>query len=83
MDICAPSPATPCVKICVVDPVSGLCIGCGRTIAEISLWPEMSEGERRAVMASLSGRMQAARTRAARAGRVGAPPLRREPRSWR
>ena len=27
------SAPTPCVKICVVDPVIGLCIGCGRTPA--------------------------------------------------
>ena len=71
MNFHAAAPVTPCIKICVVDPVSGLCIGCGRTIAEISLWPEMSEGERRAVMSGLSERMEAARSRTARAGRVG------------
>jgi uncharacterized protein len=71
MNLHAAAPVTPCIKICVVDPVSGLCIGCGRTIAEISLWPEMSDGERRAVMSRLSERMEAARSRTARAGRVG------------
>ena len=40
------SPLSPCVKICVVDPLAGLCIGCGRTVGEISLWPEMAEAER-------------------------------------
>jgi predicted Fe-S protein YdhL (DUF1289 family) len=73
------APATPCIKVCVVDPLSGLCIGCGRTIAEISLWPEMSEDERRAVMSGLPQRMEAGRSRTARASRVG----RRERQPWR
>jgi predicted Fe-S protein YdhL (DUF1289 family) len=58
------------VKICVVDPMAGLCIGCGRTVAEISLWREMSESERLAVMAELPTRLTSARSRAARGGRV-------------
>jgi predicted Fe-S protein YdhL (DUF1289 family) len=60
------------VKICVVDPLAGLCIGCGRSIAEISLWREMEESERLQVMAELPARMQSARSRAARGGRVRA-----------
>ncbi len=66
------SALSPCVKICVVDPLGGFCIGCGRTIAEISLWPEMAQSHRLAVMAELPGRMMAARSRAARGGRVRA-----------
>jgi hypothetical protein len=57
------------VKICVVDPVSGLCIGCGRTVAEIAMWRELDAEERRAIMAGLDQRLKAARSRAAR-GRV-------------
>jgi predicted Fe-S protein YdhL (DUF1289 family) len=64
--------SSPCVKICVVDPLGGLCIGCGRTVAEISLWSEMPENERLSVMAELPARMTAARSRAARGGRVRA-----------
>jgi predicted Fe-S protein YdhL (DUF1289 family) len=64
--------SSPCVKICVVDPLAGLCIGCGRTVAEISLWPEMQESERLAVMAELPERMRTARSRDARGGRVRA-----------
>jgi len=64
------SPPSPCVKICVVDPLSGVCIGCGRTIAEISLWPEMSAHERRRVIEGLPKRLEGARSRAARGGRV-------------
>ena len=65
------APVTPCVKICVVDPLGGVCIGCGRTIAEISLWPEMSPEQRRRTLEGLAERMAGARSRASRQGRVG------------
>jgi predicted Fe-S protein YdhL (DUF1289 family) len=64
--------SSPCIKICVVDPLAGLCVGCGRSVAEISLWPEMAETERQAVMAALPARMMAARSRASRGGRLRA-----------
>lgn len=66
-----PSPTSPCVKICVVDPVGGLCVGCGRTPAEIALWPELDDDKRRAIMAGLPERMAGARSRSMRSGRVG------------
>ena len=68
----APSPSTPCVKVCVIDPISALCIGCGRTNQEIAAWMGMSEAERLAVMAGLGERLAQARSRAARGGRVAA-----------
>lgn len=61
--------STPCVKICVVDPRSLLCIGCGRTIAEIAAWGGMLEDERTAIMARLDARLRAMRSRSARGGR--------------
>jgi uncharacterized protein len=66
------APTSPCVKICVVDPVSRLCIGCGRTIAEISLWSEMDEAKRLSVMIDLPPRLVSLGSRAARGGRVRA-----------
>jgi predicted Fe-S protein YdhL (DUF1289 family) len=66
-----------------VDPLSGLCIGCGRTIGEISLWPEMNDYDRRAVMSELAGRMTAARARASRGGRVRGRADARERPPWR
>ena len=65
----APTISTPCVRICVVDPLSALCVGCGRTVAEIASWSEMNEEERGDVMAVLDERLRAARSRAARGGR--------------
>ena len=60
--------STPCVKICVVDPVSALCVGCGRSIAEIAAWRDMSEAERVAVMSGLDERLREARSRSERGG---------------
>ncbi len=50
--------SSPCVKICVIDPVGRLCEGCGRTLAEIAQWARMSEPERLAVMARLAERLK-------------------------
>jgi predicted Fe-S protein YdhL (DUF1289 family) len=49
---------TPCVDVCEIDPASGLCIGCGRSVEEIAHWTEMSPTERRAIMAILPARRQ-------------------------
>lgn len=56
-----PAVSTPCIKICVVDPRTRLCRGCGRTLDEIARWASMSEAERRRVMAGLTDRLRAAR----------------------
>jgi len=52
--------STPCIKICVIDPASKLCEGCGRTLAEIAQWSQLSEAERRAIMAELLERLRKA-----------------------
>jgi hypothetical protein len=67
-----PTVSTPCINVCVLDPLSALCIGCGRTGEEISAWATMSEPERLALMAGLEQRLTEARSRAARSGRVRA-----------
>jgi len=50
---------SPCVNICTLDAGSGLCLGCGRTIAEIARWGAMSDAERAGVMSELPGRRAA------------------------
>ena len=50
--------ASPCNKICTVDPVSGLCLGCGRTLQEIERWTAYSDTERARVMAELPQRLE-------------------------
>ena len=50
---------TPCVDICEIDRVTGLCAGCGRTIAEIAAWASMTGAERRRIMSELPARKAA------------------------
>ena len=47
---------TPCVKVCVVDGESGLCLGCYRTLQEVAAWARFTEAEREVLMAELPGR---------------------------
>ena len=48
---------TPCIAVCIMDPRTSLCFGCGRTLPEIARWHRMDVAERRAVMAQLPQRM--------------------------
>lgn len=50
---------TPCIKICTLDARQGLCLGCGRTIDEITRWATMSTAERTRVMSELQARLAA------------------------
>ncbi len=45
--------ASPCTKVCIIDPRSGLCQGCGRTLDEIGRWTSFSESERDRIMNEL------------------------------
>jgi len=47
---------TPCIKVCVVDSDSGLCLGCHRTLNEIARWAAIDEAERQAIVAQLAAR---------------------------
>ena len=49
---------SPCVKICLLDPASGLCSGCGRSLDEIADWPHLRDEDRRRIMAELPERMR-------------------------
>ena len=48
--------ATPCVKVCVVDGESGLCMGCYRQLSEVAQWSRFTDEERAAIMAELASR---------------------------
>jgi predicted Fe-S protein YdhL (DUF1289 family) len=50
--------ATPCIKVCVVDGASGLCLGCFRTLQEIGTWSRLTDEERTRVMAELPDRRE-------------------------
>ncbi len=47
---------SPCIQVCTMDPDTGLCSGCARTLDEIAAWSGLSESERAAINARLPGR---------------------------
>ncbi len=51
---------SPCVSICTMDPTTGLCSGCLRTIDEIAGWSSYSNSEKRAVWHLIAARRGAA-----------------------
>ncbi len=44
--------ASPCIDVCRLD-AAGYCIGCRRTIDEISEWPRAGEARRREILRQL------------------------------
>jgi len=48
--------ASPCTSVCTIDPVSGLCTGCYRTLDEIAGWIDISNEAKRTIIAGLRGR---------------------------
>lgn len=38
----APHPPSPCTNLCTINPETGICDGCGRTLDEISEWGWMT-----------------------------------------
>jgi predicted Fe-S protein YdhL (DUF1289 family) len=67
---------TPCIKVCVLDPDTGFCVGCGRTRSEIGNWLGLSAAERRQIMTTLPERVSTLtlrkRRKGGRQGRLGA-----------
>jgi uncharacterized protein len=63
-----PDIETPCVKICVMEPETGFCIGCGRTRMEIGGWLGMQPQERRVIMNALPERVSTMTQRKTRRG---------------
>jgi hypothetical protein len=53
---------SPCNKVCTLDPTSGLCVGCGRSLDEIARWSQMSDAERARIMSELDRRVPTRRT---------------------
>ena len=63
---------SPCIKLCVIDPKTRLCLGCHRTIDEITAWSRMAPAARRAVMTELPARAETSKPvrRGGRAARL-------------
>jgi len=56
----------------VVDPASGLCQGCGRSLTEFGGWMSYSDAERTRLMAELPQRLEAMRLEAMRGAKTSA-----------
>ncbi len=54
----SPYPTTPCVAVCQIDPKSGFCLGCYRTLKEIAQWGKFSEEKRQALLPELDQRRE-------------------------
>jgi predicted Fe-S protein YdhL (DUF1289 family) len=57
-----PSPVSPCLGICLMDPRTRMCRGCLRTVEEIAAWYNASNAEKRAILARLESRRREAGT---------------------
>ncbi len=53
---------SPCVHVCLMDYEQGLCIGCHRTLNEITYWATYSSVRKREVLAAVATRRAAAQT---------------------
>ncbi|MDE2912656.1 MAG: DUF1289 domain-containing protein [Paracoccaceae bacterium] len=49
-------PDSPCVRVCLLHPEAGICLGCHRTSEEINGWNDFSAEARSAILADLPGR---------------------------
>jgi predicted Fe-S protein YdhL (DUF1289 family) len=50
---------SPCVSICRMDPRTGLCVGCLRTLDEIASWGSLDDDARRSVWRAIINRRAA------------------------
>ena len=55
----SPPVPSPCIDVCAIDPRSGLCSGCLRTLDEIAAWGALGEREKRDVWKRLGQRRRA------------------------
>jgi len=50
---------SPCISVCQLDPRTGLCLGCLRSLEEISSWSRISRDEQREVLVAVAERRAA------------------------
>ena len=55
-----PTPPSPCLGICLMDPRTRMCRGCLRTVEEIAAWYTASTAEKEALLGELAMRRAAA-----------------------
>lgn len=50
---------SPCINVCKMDADSGLCLGCFRTIDEITIWARTDDVHRARILAAVTERRAA------------------------
>ena len=50
--------ASPCINVCKMDTLNGLCTGCFRTIDEITVWSRIDDARRLDILAAVAKRRQ-------------------------
>ena len=55
----APGVPSPCHSVCRIDPATGWCQGCARTLPEIAAWAGLDDEGKRQLWALLPARRQA------------------------
>jgi len=50
---------SPCVNICRIDPATGWCEGCARSLDEIARWSSTDDADRQAILDALPARRAA------------------------
>ena len=53
---------SPCVHVCLMDYERGLCIGCHRTLDEITHWINLTPAQKKSVLAQIEQRRAATST---------------------
>jgi predicted Fe-S protein YdhL (DUF1289 family) len=53
--LASPVPS-PCTSVCRMNPDTGLCEGCWRTIDEIIQWAQLSDADKRAIWSQIERR---------------------------
>ena len=53
----APQPVpSPCISVCQINPVTGMCTGCFRSLAEIAGWSQANDAEKKRIWALIDER---------------------------
>ncbi|MCX5493876.1 DUF1289 domain-containing protein [Kaistia dalseonensis] len=63
---------SPCIHVCVINPATGLCKGCGRSLEQIANWSIMTDAERHRIMVYFALQHEAGRS--GDQGRAHQPP---------
>ncbi len=55
--------SSPCINVCKMDANSGLCVGCFRTLDEITAWSRSDDNTRNEILAAVAQRREASSLR--------------------